>query len=232
MDSLNVPAEKADSLAVEYLFRENGKEHWIPVLNKITAGLDKQFKSGDEITVYYFILGGFNPKRLYDKDTSKDKAFENSKDAIRWIFAIETFDVPKAKGSSFPPQSLDQAVDRNMESPGRILNLWIDPRQVRSKTRFTFTGDTREVSEKRLRLLELWIEHKKLPSGVFTLMQTEARFLDGEKEYWLPIRALILNEIKKNVKKGDKVSLHTILVGGIREADRVDWVFLAGEYSL
>jgi len=226
--SRNLPAENANMLAEEGLFKEKEREYWIPILRSIAPYVEKELKPGDEIEIYYFYLGGFNPKGLREKDKSFALSPSNEKDTIRWIFAVEEF--KKSPPSAFTSQPLDKAIDRSMETKGKILDIWFDARQVKSKTRLTFTGDIRPVSESRKPLLEIWFEKNGFPEGASSLMRNEARFLDGDKEYWIAVRNTTLDAIIKNVTKGDSILLNTILAGGIRSADQIDWFFLAGEY--
>lgn len=108
----NVPVENADMLVEEYLFKEQNIEYWIPVVKTLEPFLRKELKAGDEIIIYYFFLGGYDEKRLMEKDTSlnrekpekemtnksksevaeKDKTTEQqSKSRIQWTFAVEEF---------------------------------------------------------------------------------------------------------------------------------------------
>ena len=91
----NVPPENADMLIEEYLFKEKGKEYWIPVLKQLAPFFDKELKEGDEITIYYFFLGGYNEKTLREKEAKKDKTkakdIETVEDKVRWVFAVEEF---------------------------------------------------------------------------------------------------------------------------------------------
>ena len=93
-----------------------------------------------------------------------------------------------------------------------------------------FTGDVRLVSGKRKRLRDLWFENNGAP-GAAELMQNEAKFREGEKEYWILLRNRTLEQIQEIVGKNGTLHLNTILAGALRESDKVDWLFMAGEYS-
>jgi hypothetical protein len=225
----NVPRENAELLVEEHLFKEGGREIWIPVLKMVAPSLEHMVQPDEEILIYYFYLGGYNPKTVQDRQTAKDKSDIPEKDEIRWILAVEKFE--KLKPATFIPQLLEKAIDRKMEGPGRILDIWFDPRQVRTRANLVYTGDVRPVPDKRQRLLNLWFENYGFPQSATALMREEARFLDGDKEYWIPVRKTTLDEIRRTVKKGGSIALNTILAGGIRSGDTIDWLFLAGEIS-
>ena len=228
-ETKGLPAKNAEQLAEEYLFKEKENEYWIPVLKSITPYFEKELKANDEIMIYYFYIGGFNPKSLNDKSTAKIKTTTPLSDKIRWIFAVEEFQKPRS--SEFVLRSLDTVIDRDMEKPGKITDIWFDPRQMKSKTKVVVTGDVREISGSRKQLRDMWFEKNGFPGDASSLMSKEARFLDGDKEYWIGIRNRILDEITEKFKKGDSIFLNSILVGGIRSRDKIDWYFLAGVYS-
>ncbi len=62
-------------------------------------------------------------------------------------------------------------------------------------------------------------------------MKQEARFREADKDYWLPIRKKIADDMAAQLKKGDEVVIHTILAGGISAASSIEWVFVVGEFS-
>ncbi len=224
----NVPAENADLLVEEHLFKEKGVEYWLPVHGKVAPSLATGLKSGDEVIIYYFYLGGFNGRSLQQKDTGSDKPTVPESDTLRWILAVERVEMPRA---DFALQILEKAIDRTMEQPGKITEIWFDPRQVKSKAKLVFTGEVRPVSGKRARLRDLWMENYGFPAGANRLMESEARFLEGDKEHWIIVRTQTLAHIQENIGKGGSLLLNTILAGAVRNSDQIDWVFMAGEYS-
>jgi hypothetical protein len=227
-DSRHLPPENADLLVDEYLFRENGIEYWLPVIKSTAETIDKEFKTGEEISIYYFYLGGFDPVSLNRKDTEKQKPTVDDKSPFRWIFAVEKFERPRPP--AFASRSLDSLIDDSKGTSDVITDIWFDPRQLKAQARLAFTGDTRDISGKRKELLELWLERNGLPRSASALMSKEARFLDGETEYWIGMRNTTLNEIVSGVKRGDSLLLNTILAGGVRTKDGIDWFFVAGQY--
>jgi hypothetical protein len=229
-ESRGLPAANADMLMEEVLLKEKDKSYWVPVIKTLTPFLQKELQPGDEIAIYYFYLGGFNPKTLRDKQQVKAKAANNEENAIRWIFALEEFQ--KVPTSDFITQALSKAIDRSMESPGKIKDIWFDSRQIKSKTSVQFTADVRPVSPARRQLVDLWFEKNGFPPNASSsLMAQEARFIDGNNEYWIVMRNKTLDDIVKNIKKGDSIVLNTILAGAVKNGDKVDWVFLSGESS-
>lgn len=221
----NVPAENANMLAEEFLFKEKDKEYWMPVLKKMVPVFTKELKEGDEIIIYYFFLGGYNPKKLQEKSSLKDKSLQSS-DEIEWIFAVETF-----QKSRYKNQPLAAAIDKSLEIFSDKADFVIDPRQIKSTSKVIFTGEVRNTGEKKLLFLKRWTEKIGAPSGVVDLFRQEARFREGDKDYWLPVRNRILEEMQARLKKGDTVEIHTVLAGGIPQTRSFEWVFVVVEFT-
>lgn len=49
----------------EYLFKECGKDHWVPVQKQVAAYFTKELKAGGTITIYLMVIGGL---KLSDKE--------------------------------------------------------------------------------------------------------------------------------------------------------------------
>lgn len=233
----NVPAGNADMLVEEFLFREQDKEYWIPVIKTLVPFFGKELKEGDEIVIYYFFLGGYDEAKLIQKDTSlSDKARSEeaakAKGKIEWVFAVEEFQkTAEPRTSAYINQPLAAAVDKSLASTGKKDDFLIDARQVKSKSKVIYTGELREAGEKNMRFLKFWAESQGYPTGILQLLQQEARFREGDKDYWLPIRKKIADDMAQQLKKGDEVIVHTILAGGISQAGSIEWVFIVGEFS-
>jgi hypothetical protein len=240
-ETRNVPASNADMMAEEFLFRERGKEYWIPVVKTVVPFLGKELKEGDEVVIYYFFLGGYDEAKLIRKDSTLSK--QEKKDAasaasgkVEWIFAVEEFQIPakpqsNATGSDYVNQSLSAAVDGNPKADGKQTDFLIDARQVKSKSKVIYTGEVRDAGEKKMSFLKSWAEDRGYPLGILELLSQEAHFREGDKDYWLPIRKKIADDMAVQLKKGDEVVIHTILAGGMPGTNSTEWVFIVGEFS-
>jgi hypothetical protein len=98
----NVPASNADMLVEEFLFREQDKEYWIPVIKTLVPFFGKELKEGEDIVIYYFFLGGYNEAKLIQKDSNlsekeKKEAASKATGKIEWVFAVEEFQKLAAK---------------------------------------------------------------------------------------------------------------------------------------
>jgi hypothetical protein len=237
-ETRNVPAGNADMLEQEFLFREHDKEYWIPVIKTLIPFFGKELKEGDEVVIYYFFLGGFDETKLIQKDSSlsekeKKEAASKATGKIEWVFAVEEFEKPvvELQGVAYINQPLSAAVDKNLKIAGTNEKFLIDPRQVKSKSTVIFTGEIREAGEAKMRFLRTWVESQGYPLGFLLLLRQEAHFREGGKDYWLPIRKKIADDMLAQLKKGDEIIIHTILAGGIAETGEIEWVFIVGEFS-
>ncbi len=65
-ESLEVDPKLFSILDKEFLFKECGKEYWIPVQKPAANDFPEDFKSGDKITLYLMMVGGLEEKSGWD----------------------------------------------------------------------------------------------------------------------------------------------------------------------
>lgn len=226
-ESRGMPASNVDLLLEEFLFLERGSEHWMPVVKGTAQAISKDLRVGDEVIIYYFYLGGFNPKSMQakDKSASKDNVESNT---LRWLFVVERVETVR---SSFALMRLEDTVGQISEVPSPTEEVWIDPRKLKAKAKVVFAGEVREISGRRRQLRDLWFEKSGAPAGTSQLMQSEGLFKEGDKEYWIILRNQTRDHLRSYVKKGDTVYLNTILAGVVRNSGKIEWIFMSGEYS-
>jgi hypothetical protein len=239
-ETRNISPENKTWLVEEYLFKEKDREFWMPMVKKISPVVDKELKAGDEILAYYFFMGGYNPKTLYDKDTTKNKPPFTGKDQIEWVFVFEEFEKPapnleeqaRALKGIYLTRPFIGAIDKKLERAvaGRAGTL-IDPRQIKSKSSVIFTGKTRPTGQSRLDFVDDWGKGLGMIS-LSNLFKEEALFRMDEKEYWLPVRMTTLENMRASLKEGDSIVISTLLAGGISDGESFDWVFVVGEFSV
>jgi hypothetical protein len=234
LDSRNIQGENRNMLAEEYLFKEKDREFWMPVLRKISPVVDRELKPGDEIIGYYFFLGAYDPQRLYQKDTAKNKPPFTGKEGISWVFAFEEFDnpVPKTpfKINGYNIQSFTDAIDKKLERNVSKAIYFFDPQQTRSRSAVVYTGQTRGAAKAKMDYLDKWGEGYQL-IGASVLLKEEALFRMNGKDHWLPVRKSVLEEMRKQLKEGDSISIDTIFAGGMPNEQTMEWVFVVGNFS-
>lgn len=65
-ESLGVDPRLNDMLDKEFLFKECGKEYWIPVQKPAAQDFPTDLKNGDRITLYLMMVGGIEDKGNWD----------------------------------------------------------------------------------------------------------------------------------------------------------------------
>jgi hypothetical protein len=239
-ETKNVTAQNLERLKEEISVVENGREFWMPVDSKITPDLLSVLRPNDEVQIYYFFIGGYNEKKIFYKTAENLRTGSPGPDAFKWIFVLERFVDPHPRqtiSDSYPAQTLQQAIAKNNDapqsSPQNASDIWFSPIQTRSKAKLVYTGEVRPLSGHRKALLAAWLSGKGFPADSVSRMLMkllEARFLEGDNEYWIVMRDTTLNDISQNVKKGDATFVNTILLGNAKNGAALDWLFWCGDY--
>lgn len=238
-DSRSLPAETKEMLVDEYLFKENERELWLPVLKTMAPFIDKELKTGDVITAYYFFIGGYNSKTLYAKNTDKNKPPFSGSEQFTWMFVLEEFEAAKPKANqpsasgddAWIVQPFTAAIDEKLPHDANERNFYIDPRQVKSRSLVTYTGQFRPTSQANLDFADVWGVREGMV-GLSLLFKQEALFRMNGKDYWLPVSRAVVESMSAKLKPNDEVVIHVILGGGIPRGNTIDWIFLVGNYSL
>jgi hypothetical protein len=87
------------------------------------------------------------------------------------------------------------------------------------------------MSPARLDLIAGWIKTTGRSPEIAKVFDTEFLFLEDSVEYWLPVQSQVIPFFAKELKKGDKVTLYTIWIGGYKCAGKWDWIFLVNEFE-
>lgn len=225
--SLDRPAGVVDQLLEEFLFVEKGKEYWMPVQKGTAKGISQNLRPGDEIIIYYFYLGGYDPKMMLAKDTSPTKPSSVESEKLRLILAVERVET---LGTEFPLKRIEDTVDKKMVVEDSTKDIWINPRMEKLTAKLVYAGKIREVKGKRMQLRDSWL-NQFAPTGTEQLLQSEALFKDGEKEYWIILWNKARDHLKAFVKQGDTLFVKSIVLGTVKNSNRTEWVLSAGDYS-
>jgi hypothetical protein len=65
-ESFEIDSKLNDMLDKEFLFKECGKEYWIPVQKPAAQDFPTDLKNGDKITLYLMMVGGIEDKGNWD----------------------------------------------------------------------------------------------------------------------------------------------------------------------
>ena len=100
-----------------------------------------------------------------------------------------------------------------------------------SVVRVTYTGESRGISVVRKKFIELWAGTYSQTPNYADLFASEFLFKESAQEYWLPVQQQVAKFFAQELKKGDAVDLYLIRPGGLREKDKLDWVFFVEEFQ-
>ena len=129
--------------------------------------------------------------------------------------------------SFYPVRTLSEALKDSVNREDKA-DFYMDGRQLKSRSKVTFTGELRKLTDKRRQFVELWLESRGLSPNVINVLEKEAKFQEGNVVYWMPIRKRTLDLIPEDMKKGGQLDVYTILAGAVRVADKVEPVFIVG----
>jgi hypothetical protein len=63
------------------------------------------------------------------------------------------------------------------------------------------------------------------------LYATEFLFTEGSVAYWLPVQKQLIPYFEQELKKGDKVNLYVVWVGGRKESGTIEHVFSVNDFE-
>jgi hypothetical protein len=69
------------------------------------------------------------------------------------------------------------------------------------------------------------MEHYTLP------YQTEYQFMENGVPYWIAVRTQSLPDFEQSFRKGEKIDLELIRLGGVKSGETWEWVLLVENVS-
>ncbi len=136
---------------------------------------------------------------------------------------------PRTLGEMIEINSDIKKADVTMEKAGKLqMTLNADP--LYSQVRVKFMNQSRPISTERKDLIKIWQTTFNADERVLTLYENEYLFKECETEYWIPVQKQVASYFPKELKTGDMLSLFIMRVGGRKEKENWDWLFLTNEF--
>ncbi len=138
----------------------------------------------------------------------------------------------------YEPRTLSELVDGNSNSKQveGSVNLLISAKPFYSAVRLEYAGQSRKISTAKLGLFKLWIEGLNIKANrnadPMSLIDKEFLFTECGKDYWIPVQTPAANDFPKDLKKGDKMTLYLMFIGGIGDKDKWDIVFFTNSFRI
>lgn len=102
-----------------------------------------------------------------------------------------------------------------------------------SRARAQFTGSSRPISSDHKDLIRTWEKLQNVDRKVTSLYENEFLFKECDKEYWIPMQRKVSENILKEAKVNDMITLFVIHIGGRKAAmsKEYDWLFLSTAFE-
>lgn len=106
--------------------------------------------------------------------------------------------------------------------------------QYPSRVRVVFTGDFRDASESRLEGIKIWMATfapSLTADEISSLFGQEGLFIEGEKEYWIPVQSTLIPIMEDELSPGNDVELFLNWIGATKEFDEIDRINLVNAFQ-
>ncbi len=118
-----------------------------------------------------------------------------------------------------------------------VKNIMISAKPFYSAVRVEYAGQSRKLSKDKLGLFKVWEESLNVKStntnfSLFELLDKEFLFKECDKEYWVPVQTPAANDFPQDMKKGDKITLYLMVVGGIETNGEWEFVYLTNSFKI
>ncbi len=106
-----------------------------------------------------------------------------------------------------------------------------------SAVRLEYAGESRKLSKEKIGLFRIWMESLNVKSSntgssLLDLLDKEFLFKECGKEYWIPVQIPAANDFPKDMKKGDRITLYLMMVGGIEDKGKWDFIFFTNSFKI
>lgn len=118
-----------------------------------------------------------------------------------------------------------------------VKNLMISAKPFYSAIRLEYAGESRKISKERMGLFKIWTESLNVKSSnsetdILSMFDKEYLFKECDKQYWIPVQTRTANDFPKDFKKGDKITLYLMMIGGIEDKGKWDFIFLTNSFQI
>lgn len=102
-----------------------------------------------------------------------------------------------------------------------------------SRVRVQYLGTPRPISPDHKDLIRTWAKLQNVDQKITSLYEDEFLFKECDKEYWIPMQKKVGEDVLKEIKAKDMITLFVIHVGGrkARMSKEYDWLFLSIEFE-
>ena len=119
-----------------------------------------------------------------------------------------------------------------------ITQITISAKPFYSAVRLEYAGESRKLSERKLGFYKIWAASLNIKSSntnfdPLDLIKTEYLFKECGKEYWITVQTPAANDFPKDMKKGDRITLYMMVVGGMKfDKEAWDYMYLTNSFKV
>ena len=132
----------------------------------------------------------------------------------------------------YDPRTLAELVEHGVANNNDYKDtkqIMIDAKPFYSAVRVKFTGTSRPLSDAKKNLFKMWQGTLQIDPKVLDQLDKEYLFKECDREYWIPVQKQVAAYFPKELKEGDTITLYLMIVGGVKEKEGWDIIFLTNE---
>jgi hypothetical protein len=99
-----------------------------------------------------------------------------------------------------------------------------------SRVRVAYAGEQRKIPDERKQFINDWVKTHRLDPRIGELFESELKFIEDGKEFWLPVQKQVIPYFAEELKKGEPVDLYVVIAGGRKFKGKWDWLILVNEF--
>jgi len=133
----------------------------------------------------------------------------------------------------YDPRTLAELVEHGIANNPDYKDakqVMIEGKPFYSAVRVKVTGTSRPLSDAKKNLFKMWQGALQMDPRVLDLLDKEYLFKECDREYWVAVQKQVAAYFPKELKEGDTITLYLMMVGGTKEKEGWEIVFLTNEY--
>ena len=146
------------------------------------------------------------------------------------IACLSNIALGQSDWDTYSKRSIRDVIAANSGEGAKSADFVISAELFTSQSDAVFGGEHRPISDAKKRFVKLWFGTRNLPEENAEKLAEEYLFTQDGTEYWLPVVAELRPFIEKELKKGDKIRMYFVFLGGYDGKRKIDWVVAVEEF--
>jgi hypothetical protein len=158
---------------------------------------------------------------LISCSTPQNKQFEYRRDKTTW--------------DRYRPADLQVIIDSKPEFADLSDNIRMNINAIAAhepyRVKVKYLDNVREISKEKKELITLWGKGLQVEKEIINLYGHEILFQHAATSFWFPVQSPLVQDFKREIERGNDVSLYVMFVGTVFESGLVQWVFVVNEFQ-